>query len=318
MVFAVAEGVTETRTEPARGVRAILCLAATLAVTAGLPAPAAAGDGKDERIPLPKLKLAPEISMPGSPQAEARIDQGLQEAPARPFVDSSSPAYWVGSQFALIHSAGVPALSIGSGIESFEGHGRPFFASATEVDPQLIDSDITVGSRRIRGGFWIESVYPAEDGSLYGFYHYETTAQICPGRDLTAPFIGVAVSNDQGRGWRDLGLVLAAPTDTLDCSTPNEYFAGGVGDFTVLERKGFLYFMFSSYPAPIDQQGVGVARLDVDNLPAPVGQVAKWYEGEFSQPGLGGLMTPIFPAEQSWHSPTPEAFWGPAVHWTRT
>jgi hypothetical protein len=294
--------------------------AVVLAVAAGLaaspPAPAIAGKAKDERIPMPKLKLAPPLFMPGSPQAESRIDQGLEQPPAPPFVDSNSPAYWVGSNFVLLHSAGAPVISVGSSVEDFRSTGRPFFSSATSVDPQLIDTDITVQRRRrIRGGFWIESVYPTADGSIYGFYHFEPTAPICPGRELTDPFIGAAVSTDQGRSWRDLGLVLAAPTDSIDCATPNEYFAGGVGDFTVLERKGYLYFMFSSYPAPIDQQGVGVARLAVENLASPVGHVAKWYEGGFTEPGLGGRITPAFPVEQSWHSAQPEALWGPSVHW---
>jgi hypothetical protein len=269
----------------------------------------------DKRIPLPRLKLVSQVTMPGSPQAEERVDLGLLEGPAPPFVDSNSPAYWVGSSFVLVHSAGVPVLSTGSSVESLDATGRPFFASATEIDPELIDSDITVGPKRIRGGFWIEAVHRADDGTLYGFYHYETTAPLCPGTELTAPFIGVASSLNDGRSWRDLGLVLAAPTNTIDCSTPNEYFAGGVGDFTVLERKGFLYFLFSSYPAPIDQQGVGVARFAVEHLNDPVGHVSKWFDGRFTEPGLGGQLTPILPVDASWHSASPDAFWGPSVHW---
>jgi hypothetical protein len=88
------------------GLAATVALAAALAFPAG--AAAGSGDGKDMRIPLPKLKLAEPIYMPGSPQAELRIRQGLQEPPAPPFVDSNSPAYWVGSSLALVHSAGVP------------------------------------------------------------------------------------------------------------------------------------------------------------------------------------------------------------------
>lgn len=268
-----------------------------------------------QRVPVPKVKLAPRVTLPGSPQAEELIDRGLMEAPAPPFVDSNSPSFWDGSTYVQIHSAGVPVVSAGSSVESFDTTARTFFASATELDPQLIDTDITVGTKRIRGGFWIEAVHRADDGTLYGFYHYETTASLCPGSDLTSPFIGAAVSRDNGRGWQDLGLILAAPSNTLDCGTPNKYFAGGVGDFSVLRKKGFLYFLFSSYAGPDEQQGVAVARLAEEHLGDPAGHVTKWFEGGFTEPGLGGRATAVLPVEAGWHSAAPDAYWGPSLHW---
>jgi hypothetical protein len=268
-----------------------------------------------KKVPLPKLKLMPQVTIPGSPQAEERIDSGLMQPPAPPFVDSNSPSYWDGSTFVQVHSAGVPVVSVGSGPEGFTTTRRANFASATSVDPQLIDTDITVGPKRIRGGFWLEAVHPTAEGTLWGFYHYETTMSLCSGGDLRTPFIGAAVSQDGGRSWRDLGLIISAPANSIECSTPNEYFAGGVGDFTVLERSGDLYFLFSSYSGPLDQQGVAVARLPQEHLSSPAGHVSKWYAGSFGEPGLGGMTTAILPAESSWHSADPDAFWGPSVHW---
>ena len=294
-----------------RGAAAFVLVVALLAATLLThPPPAAA-----KKVPLPKVNLAPQLTIPGSPQAEERIDLGLLAPPAPPFVDSNSPSYWDGSTFVQFHSAGAPVVSVGPSFESYDTTRRAFFTSATSVDPQLIDTDITVGPKRIRGGFWIEALHEADDGTLYGFYHYETTARLCPGNDLTAPFIGAAVSHSGGRGWQDLGLILAAPADTLDCASANEYFAGGAGDFTVLKKRDHLYFLYTSYSGPLDQQGVAVARLAEEHLAAPVGHVTKWYDGSFGEPGLGGMATAIMPAETSWHGAAPDAFWGPSVHW---
>jgi hypothetical protein len=40
-------------------------------------------------------------------------------------------------------------------------------------------------------------------------------------------------SRDNGATWEDLGFVLTAPDDSLDCQALNGYFAGGHGDFSV-------------------------------------------------------------------------------------
>ena len=269
----------------------------------------------ERKVPLPKVTLTTQLTIPGSPQAEQRVDEGLMPPPAPPFVDSNSPSYWSGSTFVQIHSAGVPVVSIGSSAESFTSTRRANFTSATSVDPQLIDTDITVGPRRIRGGFWIESLYEAGGGFLYGFYHFESTTALCPETDLRTPFIGAAVSQDGGRSWRDLGLIMSAPPNTVQCSSPNEYFAGGVGDFTVLAKGDHLYFHFSSYSGTPGEQGVAVARLPIESLSSPSGHVEKWNDGSFSEPGLGGTATATFPAESSWNSAEPDAFWGPSVHW---
>jgi hypothetical protein len=290
-------------------------IAAVLMATAAALACSVAPAAGAKKVPKPKVKLMPQLTIPGSPQAEERIDSGLMSPPAPPFVDSNSPSFWEGSSFVQIHSAGAPVVSVGTGPESFDMTRRAFFASATSVDPQLIDTDITVGPKRIRGGFWLESVYEAGGGYLYGFYHYETTMSMCDGSDLRTPFIGAAVSESGGRGWRDLGLILAAPTNSIQCTTPNEYFAGGVGDFSVIEKSGYLYFLYSSYSGGLDQQGVAIARMAQEHLSSPVGHVEKWHDGSFSEPGLGGAETAIMPAASSWHTVAPDAYWGPSVHW---
>jgi hypothetical protein len=43
--------------------------------------------------------------------------------------------------------------------------------------------------------------------------------------------------------------------------------------------------------------------------------VFKSYQGKWTEPGLGGHVTPIFPVRVDWHKPDVDAFWGPSVHW---
>jgi hypothetical protein len=47
----------------------------------------------------------------------------------------------------------------------------------------------------------------------------------------------------------------------------------------------------------------------------PVGNVQKYYNGSWSEPGVGGRVTPIFPAKASWMDANTNAFWGPSIHW---
>jgi hypothetical protein len=45
------------------------------------------------------------------------------------------------------------------------------------------------------------------------------------------------------------------------------------------------------------------------------GAVMKWYNGDWTEPGLNGRITPIFPAKVSWQQPNTDSFWGPSIHW---
>jgi hypothetical protein len=129
---------------------------------------------------------------------------------------------------------------------------------------------------------------------------------------MTAPFIGAAVSYDNGQTWDDLGLILAGGPETLNLDAPNFWFAGGNGDFTViLDHQGdCFYFLFGAYYKDAREQGVSLARMHYEELRSPVGKVTKWCDGDWSQPGLNGHVTPILPAKGDWYGEAPDAFWG--------
>jgi len=223
------------------------------------------------------------------------LDAPIVEFPSS--TDSNSPCHWDGDTFYIFNSQGHPFVSSGS---------DQFHLSNTK----RCEFDNTVN-----GGRWIECTWKADDGTLYGWYHFEPRG-ICPGSKLTAPKIGAAKSTDNGLHWIDLGIVIEAPPE-IDCNAKNGFFAGGNGDFCCMldKQKRFMYFFISTYTGNLDEQGVAVARMAWIHRDNPVGKVWKYRDGKWDSPGLGGRVTAIFPAQVSWMREDADAFWGPAVHW---
>lgn len=217
------------------------------------------------------------------------------EMPSR--VDSNSPAFWHDGELTVLNSWGFPALSRGP--DQFQQQ----LADPIELDDQE------------HLPLWIEAVWKDPDGVLYGWYHHEPQ-NLCPGTTLTAPRIGAVVSFDGGRTFRDLGIVLESG-DPVDCSAKNGFFAGGHGDFSVIpgRYRKHLYFLFTNYGGSRESQGVVVARMAIADRNSPAGAVWKYYAGNWTEPGLGGRTTPIFPAQVNWQRPDADSLWGPSVHW---
>lgn len=213
--------------------------------------------------------------------------------------DCNSPLHWADGTLYLFNSSGHPWRSSGPNLH--------------HLDQSYLRCEY---SNTTNGGRWIECTWKVPRGPLYGWYHYEPTG-LCPGTGLTAPRIGAARSRDDGATWEDLGVVLEAPAGTLQCDTRNFYFAGGNGDFSILpDATGrYLYFFLSTYAGEASQQGVALARMAFTDRDQPVGKVWKWHQGAWSAPGIGGQVTPVFPARIDWHREDADAFWGPSVHW---
>lgn len=218
-------------------------------------------------------------------------------------VDCNSPAHWSGDKLYLFNSLdfqthGLPVRSNG------RGFGRLRYSTAVSFDDQSVWN----------GRRWIEATYKSANGRLYGWYHNEPAINC---KNLTAPRIGAAWSDDDGRTWHNLGIVLEAPPGTNNCSARNGYFAGGHGDFSVIldRSKKYFYFFFSNYAGAEWEQGVAVARLPFTDRDDPVGKLQKWAYGGWNEPGLGGRVTPVFRTWRSWANQDPDSFWGPSVHW---
>jgi hypothetical protein len=278
--------------------RARLRTFVTLAV-----APAAALTA-EAQTPAPSVSLAPAppITLPGG-------------------VDSNSPAVWdlvdgVETLQVLTSTAGQPSVASGRRL--------------ARLGPAEPVSFVTHPGH----GVWMESVVVDEGGTWYGYYHNEVPATLCDRPGLTLPRIGAARSRDRGETWEDLGIILEAPPGWHDCSTPNQYFVGGVGDVSVLLDRDSkdLYLYFSQYSKYAPAQGVGLARLAWADRDAPAGKVSVFNAGAWlpatrlttedesgatSTDWIYSHGTPLVPVTQPWHDEDPrdDAFWGASVHW---
>jgi hypothetical protein len=225
--------------------------------------------------------------------------QPVQEVSFPSTTDSNSPALWIDGEMVLINSTGLwPVRSSGS--DQFN-LGNP--------EPVVLGSSI-------HHPYWIEATWKDEDGTILAWYHHEPPRVCGSSSNLTAPQIGALVSTDGGRSFRDLGIILESGYP-VDCSSQNGYFAGGHGDFSVLlnRNRSYFYFLFGNYGGPVETQGVAIARLPFDRRYNPFGAVEKYFAGDWLEPGIGGQLSPIFPAAVDWQSPNTDAFWGPSVHW---
>lgn len=212
-------------------------------------------------------------------------------------VDSNSPGFWRNGQFYLFNSTGGgPVLSRGPNQFQLSRTTKVLLTTAGDWPT------------------WIESVWPDPAGPVFAFYHQEDFSR-CQG-SLSQPQIGMAVSYDRGLSFRDLGLVLTSGV-APDCAARNGYFAGGHGDVSVIADAdgGYFYFLFGNYNGPLETQGVVTARLAISDRYTPAGRAWKYFGGGWSEPGLGGKTSPIFPATVSWQREDTDSFWGPSIHW---
>ena len=220
-------------------------------------------------------------------------------------VDCNSPAHWDGGQLYMFFSTGHPFRSSGQDLFHLS---RPSQKTTFNNEGQWND--------RQQGARWIEATYKAPGGKLYMWYHNEPHPS-CGKQEWTAPRIGQMFSTDNGLNWADQGLILEARSGSENCESANRYFTGGNGDFCVnADHEGrWLYFYISTYDKDVAAQGVAVARMPIEKLDTPVGQVRKWHQGQWDEPGLGGRITPFIPVTKNWHAPDADAFWGSSIHW---
>jgi hypothetical protein len=213
------------------------------------------------------------------------------------FIDSNSPAFWVDGVLYLFNSM--------DGFQTFRSSGP----SVSQLSG-LAQIQLPIPERP--GKVWLEAVwYDAEAKVLYGWYHFEPTTLLC----LTAPAIGAAASYDLGLTWENRGFIVENAYD-IDCDYDNGYFSGGSGDLSVVlaPDRSYFYFFFSTYSGPLEEQGVAMARSRFSERGQP-GTLLNYYQGEWTEPSLGGKATSLFPSSTGWMGPEVEAFWGPSVHW---
>ncbi|MFG3103634.1 RICIN domain-containing protein [Streptomyces sp. NPDC048182] len=152
-------------------------------------------------------------------------------------------------------------------------------------------------------------VWPDPDtGDWIGLVHNEFTPDPF-GDGLHYDAIDYAVSTDQGHTWSIKDHVLTSPYSTRRGDTgafPHETYYYGDGDprLFVDTASGYFYVYYNSRVIPkggvpggwTDGSRAHVARAPMSAKMAP-GSWRKWYDGAWSQPGLGGLESNMEPVD---------------------
>ncbi|MDH6128077.1 RICIN domain-containing protein [Kitasatospora sp. GP82] len=160
-------------------------------------------------------------------------------------------------------------------------------------------------------GVWVDP----DTGNWYGLVHNEFTPQPF-GDGLHYDSIDYAVSTDQGKVWTIRGHAITSPYSTTRNDTtafPNQTYDYGDGDprLFVDTASGYFYVYYGSRIVP--KGGVGgstgglahVARAPLSSKMA-TGSWQKWYDGSWTQPGVGGMesnMVPVTAATPTGYTP---------------
>ena len=201
-----------------------------------------------------------------------RVEQGPSpNAPDQPFTELALPD----GRFRGFTAAGVTYSIDGPAPAAMTGRQVPVMGPARPG---------TYGE----SGRWINHVERVGD-KVFGFVHDETGDK--PGMGLKS--MSLAVSTDNGLHWTDQGEIIK------DRGTVTQGKITGEGDCWVSNgRDGFFY----AYCHRNLDDRVIVARAPGED-PGP-GKWMKWFNGSWSQPGLGGDATPLTKGDR-----TPTSYW---------
>ncbi|MYR45500.1 RICIN domain-containing protein [Streptomyces sp. SID5910] len=151
-------------------------------------------------------------------------------------------------------------------------------------------------------GVWVDP----DTGDWYGLIHNEFTPQPF-GDGVHYDAIDYAVSTDQGRTWSIKGHVITSPYSTKrgdSAAFPEQTYYYGDGDQRLFVDVASGYF-YVYYGSRVVEKGGGwkafhqhVARAPISGKMAP-GSWQKWYDGAWSQPGVGGRESNMVPVGSS-------------------
>ncbi|MFF7438302.1 RICIN domain-containing protein [Streptomyces sp. NPDC008122] len=163
-------------------------------------------------------------------------------------------------------------------------------------------------------GMWVDP----DTGDWYGLVHNEFTPQPF-GDGIHYDGIDYAVSTDQGRTWTVKDHVITSRYSTRrgdNAAFPQQTYHYGTGDPRLFVDTASGYF-YAFYGSRIVNKGGGwaafyghVARAPLSGKMAP-GTWRKWYDGTWTEPGVGGresTMVPVGASSTTGYVPTAKEY----------
>ena len=207
----------------------------------------------------------------GSPSLIPNASPGIPVYPW--FPDGHITMLPDGNSFQMYWAGSSSYRSIGPSISSQQR--SPTTGSALSAGASTSDFD--------NGGAWLMSAFRHAGHNLIGIYHGEDhywPGYSNPG-NIAWKSIAYCSSSDNGISWSKGGQIITSPS-----AKPSSPTWGGSGDACVVydaENARWVCFY---------QEHWIYTAMSTNAIPLP-GTWKKYYNGAFTQPGLGGLQTPV-------------------------
>jgi len=151
-----------------------------------------------------------------------------------------------------------------------------------------------------QGSYWPDGIYADPSGTWYITVHVEFNYNNKQPNSSHFRGIGLATSKDQGHNWLWQGWIVTSsnPTDSPN-EYPGMYYDNGPGDDKIVvdTKSGYIYLFYQETwvrkADSVRSETIRVARSPIHSNMA-VGTWGKWYDGNWDQPGLGGLASDVF------------------------
>ncbi len=149
----------------------------------------------------------------------------------------------------------------------------------------------------------ISGIYYYTDKRWYAIYHaedQENMPKLPSGVKGFYARIGMAVSSDDGNTWEKIGSVISSFKPKEWAINDRHADRGAAVPCLVKEKSGRYLYIYYTDHSRVDNLGIQIsmARADISKEPPLPGNWFKYFQGDFTQPGLAGSDTPIVSARQ--------------------
>ncbi|WP_194920254.1 RICIN domain-containing protein [Catenulispora rubra] len=217
--------------------------------------------------------------------------------------------FFTGSNFGSVHTAGISsAVNPANPQDRNDDTTWRCNNSVTGVNSTYTTDTGSYSQRNFCDliGTWVDP----DTGDWYGLVHNEFTPEPFGAYSFSHyDAIDYTKSTDQGHTWSIVGHAITSPYSTTrgdSTAFPNQTFDYGDGDprLFVDYASGYFYVFYGSRIVGKADAGGGfdglahVARAPISSKMA-TGSWSKWYNGSWSQPGVGGLESNQVPVTAS-------------------